>query len=274
MTVSKTFLENGKFSLMVQKRKPKLAVWKFASCDGCQLTVLNCEDELLTLTDNVELAYFLEASSATQKGPYDISIAEGSVTTQQDVNRIHKIRKESKLLIAAGACASAGGIQALRNFVNVKDFISTTYPSPEYVDTLDKSTPFSHHVHVDYELEGCPINKHQLLDVITGFLHGRRPNSTSYSVCIECKRRGNVCVMVAHGVPCMGPVTRAGCNALCPTYNRGCYSCYGPKETPNTASLSNWFRHLGMKEEDIVRIFRTYYGNAEPFRKESEAHEK
>jgi sulfhydrogenase subunit delta len=259
---------------MAQKRKPKLAVWKFASCDGCQLTILDCEDELLTLTDEVELAYFLEATRTVKRGPYDISLAEGSVTTQQDVERIKKIRKASKLLIAIGACATSGGIQSLRNFINVKDYISIVYPSPEYIETLDKSTPFSHHVHVDYELQGCPISKHQLLDVLSAFLHGRKPNTTSYSVCVECKRRGNVCVMVAHGIPCMGPVTHAGCNALCPTYNRGCYSCYGPKETPNTDSISTWFKRLGVNDEDIVRAFRTYYGYSEHFQKESKAHEK
>lgn len=268
-----SWLNSYKFT-MVQKRKPKLAVWKFASCDGCQLTILDCEDELLTLTDKVDISVFLEASRTVKKGPYDISLAEGSITTQHDAERIKKIRKVSKLLIGLGACASAGGIQSLRNFTNVKDFISAVYPSPEYIETLDTSTPFSRHVHVDYELQGCPINKHQLLDVISAFLHGRKPNTTSYSVCIECKRRGNVCVMVAHGIPCMGPVTHAGCSALCPTYNRGCYGCYGPKETPNTASLSNWFKRLGVNEADLVRYFRSYYGNSEHFYKESKVHMK
>ncbi|MGQ3685497.1 MAG: oxidoreductase [Candidatus Loosdrechtia sp.] len=259
---------------MAQKKRPKLAVWKFASCDGCQLTILNCEDELLTLANEVDIAYFPEASRAVKRGPYDISLAEGSVTTSHDAERIKKIRKVSKLLIGIGACATAGGIQSLRNFHNVKEFASVVYPSPEYIETLDKSTPFSHHVSVDYELQGCPINKHQLLDTLSAFLHGRKPNPTSYSVCVECKRRGNVCVMVAHGIPCMGPVTHAGCNALCPTYNRGCYSCYGPKETPNTESLKAWFQHLGVNDEDIVRYFRSYYGYSEHFQKESNAHEK
>lgn len=258
---------------MTKNRKPKLAVWKFASCDGCQLTVLDCEDELLVLADKVEIAYFPEASRAVTKGPYDISIIEGSVTTQHDVERIQKIRKVSKLLVAIGACATAGGIQALRNFADVKDFVSMVYTTPKYIETLDKSTPMSQHVQIDYELQGCPPNKRQLLNLISAFLHGGKSVTTSYSVCIECKQRGNVCVMVAQGIPCMGPVTHAGCGALCPTYNRGCYSCYGPKETPNTASLSTWFGRLGLKEENLVRSFRSFYGNAEPFRKESEAHE-
>ncbi|MBU6390734.1 MAG: oxidoreductase [Planctomycetota bacterium] len=257
---------------MAIKRKPKLAVWKFASCDGCQLSLLDCEDELLGVADRINIAYFLEASRDTVKGPYDISLVEGSITTQHDAEHIQKIRKSSKLLVAIGACATAGGIQALRNFKDVKDFISVVYASPKYIDTLDKSTPISSHVHVDFELQGCPINKRQLLEVLSAFLHGRKPNTPPHSVCIECKRRGTVCVMVAQGIPCLGPVTHAGCNAICPSYCRGCYGCYGPKETSNTGSLSSRFTRLGMNDENIVRSFRNFYATSEPFRKESEVH--
>ncbi len=258
---------------MAIKRKPKLAIWKFASCDGCQLSLLDCEDELLVVADRINIAYFLEASRDTVKGPYDISLVEGSITTQHDAERIQKIRKSSKLLVAIGACATAGGIQALRNFKDVKDFISVVYASPKYIETLDKSTPISSHVHVDFELQGCPINKRQLLEVISAFLHGRKPNTPPHSVCIECKRRGTVCVMVAQGIPCLGPVTHAGCNAICPSYCRGCYGCYGPKETSNTDSLSSRFTHLGMNDENIVRSFRNFYATSEPFRKESGVHD-
>ena len=258
---------------MTQKKKPKLGVWKFASCDGCQLSILDCEDELLTIADKVEIAYFLEASSEVVKGPYDLSLVEGSITTQHDAERIQKIRKVSKLLVTIGVCATAGGIQSLRNFKDVKEFVSIVYASPQYIETLDKSTPIASHVRVDFELQGCPINKRQLIEVLSAFLYGRKPNTPPHSVCIECKRRGNVCVMVAQGIPCMGPVTHAGCNAICPAYNRGCYSCYGPMETPNTASLSSWFGRLGLKEENLVRTYRSFYGYSEPFRKESEAHE-
>ncbi len=259
---------------MKRKHKPKLAVWKFASCDGCQLSLLNCEDELLTVAGEVEIAYFLEASRAVVKGPYDLSLVEGSITTPHDAERIHKVRRASKFLVPIGACATAGGIQALRNFTDVKEFISTVYASPEYIETLKKSTPISEHVSVDLELQGCPVNKHQLIEVISAFLHGRKPNTPPHSVCIECKQCGIVCVMVAHGTPCLGPVTQAGCGAICPAYSRGCYGCFGPKETPNTASWSTWWSNLGMKEKDIVRAFRGFNAYAEAFRKESEAHER
>jgi sulfhydrogenase subunit delta len=239
-------------------RKPKLAVWKFASCDGCQLSLLDCEDELLALAGEVEIAYFLEASSATVKGPYDLSLVEGSVTTAHDAERIREVRRVSRKLVTIGACATAGGIQALRNFSDVGEFLSLVYASPEYVSTLDTSTPISAHVLVDYELHGCPIDKRQLLEVIGAFLHGRRPGIPSTSVCTECKRRGTVCVMVAHGTPCLGPVTHAGCGALCPSYNRGCYGCFGPMETPNTVSLTKQLRVLGMGERGVDRVFRTF----------------
>jgi coenzyme F420-reducing hydrogenase gamma subunit len=259
---------------MTKKRAPKLAVWKFSSCDGCQLSLLDCEDELLAVAGAVEIANFPEASRAVLRGPYDVSLVEGSITTPHDAERIKEVRRLSKYLITIGACATAGGIQALRNFQNVKEFISIVYATPEYIHTLDRSTPIASHVKVDFELQGCPINKHQLVEVLSAFLNGRKPNTPAHSVCIECKQRGNVCVMVAHGTPCLGPVTHAGCGAICPSYHRGCYACYGPKETPNTASLSNWFVQLGMGQQEIMRAFRGINNYAQPFRKESEAHEK
>jgi sulfhydrogenase subunit delta len=241
-----------------ETRKPTLAVWKFASCDGCQLSLLDCEDELLALAGEVEIAYFLEARRATAKGPYDLSLVEGSVTTAHDAKRIQQVRRSSRKLVTIGACATAGGVQALRNFADVKDFTSIVYASPEYISTLETSTPISAHVKVDFELNGCPINKRELLEVITAMLHGRRPNISPASVCMECKRRGNVCVMVAHGTPCLGPVTHAGCGAICPSYNRGCYGCFGPMETPNTASLTRQLNVLGMGDRSVERVFRTF----------------
>lgn len=258
---------------MVNGRKPKLAVWKFASCDGCQLSLLDCEDELLAVAGAVEIAYFPEATRSVVRGPYDISLVEGSVTTPHDIERIKKIRKQSRTLITIGACATAGGIQALRNFNDVDEFVSLVYATPAFIHTLAKSTPIAEHVFVDFELRGCPVNKFQLVEVLSAFLHGRKPNTPAYSVCMECKRRGVTCVMVKDGTPCLGPVTHAGCNALCPAYNRGCFGCFGPMETPNTQSLSAWWQQLGVSDRNLVRAFRGFNAYAEAFRKESEAHE-
>ena len=238
--------------------RPKLAVWKFASCDGCQLSLLDCEDELLQLAGEVEIAHFLEATSGSVEGPYDLSLVEGSITTPHDAERIREVRAASRALVTIGACATAGGIQALRNFADVGDFVRAVYATPEYISTLDTSTPIADHVHVDFELRGCPIDKRQLLEVVSAFLHGRRPGIPSTSVCTECKRRGLVCVTVAHGTPCLGPVTHAGCGAICPSYDRGCYGCFGPMETPNTASLTRRLQLLGMGDREVERVFRTF----------------
>jgi coenzyme F420-reducing hydrogenase gamma subunit len=258
----------------MNRRKPKLAVWKFASCDGCQLSLLDCEDELLAVAEEVQIAYFPEASSASVKGPYDLSIVEGSVTTAHDAERILEVRRASKRLVTIGACATAGGIQALRNFKDVREFISIVYAVPDYINTLENSTPISAHVKVDFELRGCPIDKRQLIEVISAYLNDRRPNTPAHSVCVECKLRGNVCVMVARGTPCLGPVTHAGCGAICPSYDRGCYGCFGPMETPNTIGLEGRLRKLGMTPDQMERIYLSYNACAEPFRAAGEGREK
>jgi sulfhydrogenase subunit delta len=252
---------------------PKLAVWKFASCDGCQLSLLDLEDHLLALAGKLTIASFLEASRAVEPGPYDVSLVEGSITTAADARRIKQVRRLSKLVVSIGACATAGGIQALRNFADVKDYIPLVYAHPEYIQTLEKSTPIAAHIKVDFEIRGCPINKNQLLEVVKALLQGRTPRLSAESVCVACKIRGNICVMVADQTPCLGPVTHAGCDALCPAYHRGCYGCYGPKENPNTASLAARLQQLGVSQVDMVRLFRTFNAYAEPFRQESLAHD-
>lgn len=259
---------------MASTPRKTLAVWKFASCDGCQLSLLDCEDELLTLAGEVEIAHFTEATSRSVAGPYDISLVEGSITTAEDAERIREIRRQSRALFTIGACATAGGIQALRNFADVEDFTRIVYASPDYISTLGTSTPISAHVPVDFELHGCPIDKRQLLELISATLARRRPRVRPHSVCVECKRRGTVCVMVARGTPCLGPVTHAGCGALCPAYDRGCYGCFGPQETPNAPALSAQLTQLGAQDVDIVRVYRTFNAGAPAFREASESHER
>ena len=249
---------------------PKLAVWKFASCDGCQLSLLDLEDELLAIADSIHIANFLEASREVVPGPYDLSLVEGSITTAHDAERIRQIREQSSFLVTIGACATAGGIQALRNWRDVREFTSIVYASPQFIDTLETSTPIANHVQVDFELRGCPINKRQLLELTNAFLHNRRPNIPTYSVCVECKQRTTTCVMVANGTPCLGPVTQAGCGAICPAYNRGCYGCFGPMESPNMDSLIAQWRELGVSDEELVRGLRSYNGYAPEWKEASE----
>ncbi len=258
---------------MPDTKKPTVAVWKFASCDGCQLSLLELEDEFLDLVSAITISDFKEATSAEIPGPYDVSLIEGSVTTPHDAERLKDIREKSKIVVAIGACATAGGIQALRNFKDVKEFTSVVYAEPSFIETLATSTPISDHIPVDLELRGCPVNKTQLLEAVSAILNGRRPNVSPHSVCMECKMRGTVCIMV-QGTPCLGPVTHAGCGAICPAFRRGCYGCYGPSESPNTSSLARVFSMSRVSEREILRMFRTFNANAPAFRKESEAHER
>jgi len=258
---------------MAARRKPRLAVFKFASCDGCQLSLLGCEDELLAVADEIEIAYFPEATRTDLKGTYDLTLVEGSITTPRDAERIHRVRRMSKFLVTIGACATSGGIQALRNFGDVGDLVSAVYAKPEYIETLSKSTPIADHTTVDFELRGCPIDKGQLLELLTALMKKRRPEIRQESICLDCKRGGSVCVMVTRGLPCLGPVTMTGCGAVCPAMSRGCYGCFGPKEGANTGALAKRMLELGIPRDEILRTFRFITGYAEAFREESLLHE-
>jgi sulfhydrogenase subunit delta len=250
--------------------KPRLAVFKFASCDGCQLSLLDAEDELLAVCERVAVVHFAEASSRLEPGPYDITLVEGSITTDEDAQRIREIRRESRFLITIGACATAGGIQALRQWGERDEWVRAVYPRPEFIQTLATSTPIAAHVHVDFELRGCPINQHQLIDVLLAGAGGRRPRVSTHSVCLECKRRGNVCVVVAHGTPCLGPITQSGCGAICPAFDRGCYGCYGPAVQPNVAALLGQLQQNGQSPGQLVPLLRNFNAAAPEFQRASE----
>ncbi|MDQ1286695.1 MAG: Oxidoreductase [Actinomycetota bacterium] len=254
--------------------RPTLAVWKFASCDGCQLTLLNCEDELTDLLRALDVAYFPEATRAASPGPFDISLVEGSITTPADAERIVEVRRLSRCLVTIGACATSGGIQALRNTADVDEYRRLVYPRPDLVAVLDRSTPIATHVTVDVELPGCPVDRHQLLEVIDALLHDRRPRLPTYGVCVECRRAEAACVLVSRGLACLGPVTRAGCGALCPRHGRGCYGCFGPQEAANPSALSDRLVAEGTPRRDVVHLFRTVTAGAEPFRREAARQEE
>lgn len=238
--------------------RPTVAVWKFASCDGCQLTVLDCEDELLAIAAALDLRMFLEAGPDELLDHYDLSFVEGSVTTAHDEERIRDIRARSGLLVTIGACATAGGIQALRNTADLDDYLGVVYARPDWIDTLATSTPIADHVTVDHELRGCPISKRQLLDAVTALLVGRRLPITGQSVCVECKQRGNPCLLVAEGTACLGPITHGGCDALCPSLRRGCFGCFGPSESVNADALHAAWVEAGVGDDEWLRTLRTF----------------
>ena len=276
------FRQNLRDKPSQHSHRPSLAVVKFTSCDGCQLSILNMEDELLALGKTIDIAYFPEASSRMTLGPYDIVLVEGSITTPEEASRIADLRNQTNILITIGACATAGGIQALRNWGDVEAFKQAVYPHPRFIQSLSTSTPISEHVRVDYELWGCPIDRQQLLTVLTDLLAGVEPQLPNHSMCLECKRQGNICVLVAKNLPCLGPVTRTGCGAICPKMGRECYGCFGtaehtskvPGTPPNTSSLSQQFhQQLQVIPQDMVRRFRGINGSVRPFREESQSWE-
>jgi sulfhydrogenase subunit delta len=264
----------GTMEQAVPSPRPRLGVFKFASCSGCQGVLISCEDELLAIADAVEIVHFPEASSSmAEEGPFDVALVEGSISAPEHLDQIQAIRERSAVLVTVGACATSGGIQALRNFGRLEDFSDRVYAHPDYLSTLDTSTPVADHVKVDYELRGCPIAKRQLLELLTAILKGRRPEIRNESLCLACKRYGYVCVMVAHGIPCLGPVTVNGCGALCPSMGRACYGCFGPKEGANTQALAQRMLDMGIPREEVLRSFRFITGYAEAFREESARHE-
>jgi coenzyme F420-reducing hydrogenase gamma subunit len=254
--------------------RPRLGVFKFASCDGCQLSLLDCEDELMTVAARVEIAFFREATRRPLEGEFDLALVEGSISTPEQEDEIRDIRRRSRLLVTLGACASHGGIQGLRNFgaIDAGRALAIVYAEPQYVATLERSRPASDYVAVDAELPGCPVSKRQLLGAIAQMLAGSRPRVDAQALCLDCKRRGLVCVLVAQGAPCMGPVTTAGCGVLCPGYDRPCYSCFGPVAQPNTAALAARFAELGLAPAEIRRLFHAYYANESHFQEEGNRH--
>jgi coenzyme F420-reducing hydrogenase gamma subunit len=251
---------------MPGRKRPKLAVWKFASCDGCQLALLDCEDELPALAASLTVAYFPEMTRTVVRGRYDISLVEGSITTPEALEQIQHIRAVSRRLVAIGACATAGGIQALRNFGELSRLAAAVYPSPGRIAMLDSATPVADHVPVDVEVRGCPVNKQQLLEVISALLHGRRPELPRHSLCLECKAKGIACLIVSKGLPCLGPVTQAGCGALCPYFDRACYGCFGPQDSVNGPAMLSVLDKLGVKGGDLGRLFRKFAAGALEFR--------
>jgi sulfhydrogenase subunit delta len=239
--------------------KPRIAVHKFASCDGCQLSLLNAGTDLLDLTQHVDIVHFAEAGPVEPEANVDIALVEGSITTPHDHERISRIRERSRFVMTIGACATSGGLQALRNLADVGEWTATIYAQPQYIQTLSTSTPIRDHIHVDFELWGCPVNSHQVMTAIRDLLSGVMPKDESDKVCQECKRRNHTCVMVSQGLPCLGPVTRTGCGALCPGVGRACYGCYGPAENNNSEALARQFASLGIAADEITRHFRYFH---------------
>jgi len=222
---------------MPEAPKPTLAFFDFASCEGCQIEFTNYGDEAtLELLKHIDIVEFREAMTETSPGRIDIALVEGSFTREEDRARLQDIRHRAKVVIAYGACACTGGINALKNHQD--DFAEYVYGADASMPHLRSGTarPISAAIKVDYEVLGCPMSKEELLNVLSNLLHGTQYVAPTYPVCVQCKRRETVC-RFDEGDYCMGQVARAGCGAPCPADGIPCEACRGFVEDANLPAL-------------------------------------
>lgn len=241
--------------------KPRVAFFDFTGCEGCQLEALNFEQELLDILNAVEIVNFREAMTE-RSDDYDIAFIDGAITTPSGVERIKKIREQAKVLVAIGACATIGGINCLKNFYPLEEVKRIVYgDSAHYYQTIT-AQPVDAVVPVDYYVYGCPMTQSEYLKVLKALLQGKKPEIPNYPVCTECKKAGNECVFLK-GQTCMGPVTRAGCGAICVSAGQVCWGCRGLVPDPNTNSEKEVLQKYGLTPEEVIAKFRMFVGFSE-----------
>lgn len=260
--------------------KLMVSIHKLTSCSGCQLGFLNLGETLLALTEYVDITHFIEGGIYCPDCACDVAFVEGSVTTRDDLERLKLIRDNSRWLVTIGACATSGGVQALRNLTDIYGEVSSVkqkvYASPQFIETLESSEPVANFVKVDFELWGCPVSSQQVTTFVSQLMTFSRYTANPKLVpdkeklCMACKRSGNVCVLITGQSPCMGPVTRTGCGAICPSFGKACYSCYGPSEQPNCRSLANRLHGIGLLEDEVIDLFAQFHSNSPAFKTEIE----
>ncbi len=245
----------------------KIGVFKFTSCDGCQISFFDIYETISNLEEKISIRYFIEGQDKNVFEDFDISFIEGSISTPEEEEKVKEIRNISKYVITIGACSSSGGIQSVRNFLDYKQIAHSVYPEPELIKSLEKSRPVSDYIDVDIEIRGCPIEKESILEVIYSVMLGKKPYNPEYPVCMECKRKGNPCVVI-FGKPCLGSITSAGCKAICPSYNRGCYGCFGPVKNPQIEAVEEIFLHLGLDKEEFKECLLMGFNAYHPYLRE------
>jgi len=250
--------------------KPKIAVYKLSSCAGCQLEILNLENELLDIVGVVDIKYFVMAKRDTDPGPFDIGFVEGAVTCGEEIEKLKKARQQCDKLIALGSCACFGGVPSIKNWKPEREIEAMVYNNLEVIHST-KAFGIDQYVEVDGLLRGCPISKTELVNFLKSTLLGVTPQLRPHSVCVECKLNENECVMVTRGEPCLGSVTNAGCGAACPSVGKGCAGCRGPASDTNTRSLARTLSENGLSRQDVSRAFRKYAGNTIQFSEGAEA---
>ena len=237
--------------------KPKVAFFDFTSCEGCQLDALNLDgDEVLALLSAVDIVNFREVKTEREDN-YDIAFIEGSISRESEIPRLQKIREQAKVVLALGACACIGGINCLKNHIPMEEALRAVYgEDAKYYDTIP-ARPVNAVVSVDYYVRGCPPQPAELLKVVKALLLGKKPDIPNHPVCVECKMAGNVCVF-ERNMTCLGPVTRAGCGAICVSSGRHCWGCRGLVEDPNIDSEKDILKKYGLTVDQVIDKFKIY----------------
>jgi len=248
--------------------KPKIAVFKFTGCAGCQLELLHLEDIFLDLLELFDLTYWAMIKRDNDEKEWDISLVEGGISTPEEIEEIKQIRKKTKYLVAFGDCAISGCIPSIRNWIPQMEAEKIVYTDTSMIHST-KVLGIGEYVKVDALLKGCPPHRNNIVELLKSAVLKIRPRLRSHPVCVECKFSDNLCLITSKKMACMGPVTSAGCGAICPSLNRECEGCFGPMSNPNSSALASIFREIGLNEKDIIRKFRKYAGMSSKFRKEA-----
>ena len=248
--------------------KPKVGIFKFTGCAGCQMEIFRMEDQFLNLLKLFDITYWKMAKRNNEEKGWDIALVEGGISTPWEIKEIKCIRKKTKFLVAFGDCAISGCIPSIRNWIPQMESEELVYPDSSSICST-KLHGIGEYVKTDAELKGCPPHRDTIIELLKSAILKIRPRLRKHPVCVECKFNDNPCLITSKKIPCMGPVTSAGCGAICPTLGRECEGCFGPMSNPNAAALAEIFKDIGLNDEDIKRKFRKYAGMSPEFRYEA-----
>jgi sulfhydrogenase subunit delta len=251
-------------------KKHRLGVFKYSCCAGCEFQLLYFQKYILETFEHMEVVFLKMAQSGgIEEGPFDLALIEGAITQAEQADQLKRVRKNSRWLLPIGSCAVNGGVPTIKNHTPELQIEDRVYQDVTSIHSI-KAQPIDAYVQVDGYIKGCPIGQRDLIEATLSLVLGKKPSFFNYAVCVECKLKKNLCVLVERNEPCMGPVTNAGCGALCPSYGRACYGCWGPMEDANARALARQFEKMGLSPQEIFCRFTQYASPKAEFRRGAE----
>jgi coenzyme F420-reducing hydrogenase gamma subunit len=242
----------------MNNEKPRIGVFKYSCCAGCEFQLIYFQQYVLETLGAVKIDYCrMLQSGGIEEGPFDVALVEGAITEQWQADQVKKIRAVSKYVIPIGSCAVCGGVPAIKNIAEEFEAEQRVYSDLSPIHSV-KAYPIDQYVKVDGYIKGCPMGVRDLTELVISLLLGKKPDFLEFCVCVECKLKNNICVLVAYDEPCMGPVVNAGCGALCPSHNRACYGCWGPMKDANAKALADHFEKMGLSRQEIIGRFTEF----------------